>query len=97
MVGRQLVEHFVDAVRFDGADDLVRALDEIRRDRIDVDALAREDGDEPLRLQPDQRVAQGRLADFEPFADLILIEKFAVGEHAGTHGVLEVLVHAFAQ
>lgn len=40
MVGGELVEDFAEAVDLDGADDLVRALDEIQRDRVDVYAFA---------------------------------------------------------
>ena len=70
-------------------DDVVRLL---RRDGHDQRALLGVEPDQPLGLQPQQRLAHGRAGDAEPLGDVALGQQGAAGVGALEDGALEVVV-----
>lgn len=62
-----------------------------------VHAFAGQDGYEAFRFETDEGVTQGGFADFEGFADAVLIEELAIPQFPRAHGVLEVLIDTFSE
>ena len=96
MVGGELVEDFVEAVGLDGADDLVRALDESSEIGLMYTPLRGRMVTKPSASRRMRRHAGG-LADFEGFADAVLIEELAIPQFPSAHGVLEVLIDTLSE
>lgn len=52
---------------------------------------------EAFRFETDEGVTQGGFADFEGFADAVLIEELAIPQFPSAHGILEVLIDTLSE
>ena len=78
--------------RFEGADDLVEVTDVVEGEGVEAEPAARKDGDEALRLEVEERLAQRRAADAEAGGKLVEVEECAGLQAAAGHFGSQVVV-----
>ena len=82
---------------FEGADDLVEVADVVEGQRVEAEPAARQNRDEALGLEVQERFAQRRPADAEARGEFVQVEEGAGLEAAAGHFVAQEVVDLFPE